>query len=181
MRYVCRTVAEHSNEVEERKRSKRQTLSMLDEERAAYHLEKETRAKENVVLWTDALQYLTALPTHGSKKPESQTWQEYFEQGLGREVPDVGRQLSSADLPFQDVIVVVTQLLGSQQAEVKNKTALIENATKRAQKRKVVDEVKDAKAKAKLEKLKSGHIDIAKQKPLGYFHVFCNSTILSNA
>ena len=44
-----------------------------------------------------------------------------------------------------------------------------------------MDEVKDAKAKAKLEKLKSGHIDIAKQKPLGYFHVFCNSTILSNA
>lgn len=102
---------------------------------------------ETLALWTEMMNCLVSIETHGSKKPEDQTWEHFIQEGLQREVPGLpGPFKVNSAIPFHEAIFQITARICELQKELKDAE----------RKSKGVTERKDAKVKAIERKEKRG-------------------------
>ena len=161
-------------QVEERKKLHRK-VSEHFECRAQLYKDRAAYLAKHIELWGQVLQYITALPTHGSKKAEDMTWHAYFEQGLGEPLSDVPPQFTRADLPFCDCVLAVTKHLGMFQEEHGKAENYGTKAAERSHKRRMQNERREERAQKQVAKAtsSSGPDQVEEKQNLGaivFFH-----------
>ena len=168
-----RRSAEEVAECVRKKQTIHSSWTQHDEERHQHFQESSASLAESAQLWNDMLQYITALESHGSSKPATQTWKAYFEEGLGRDGIELPSDFALPGLPFQNVLVVISQRLGFLQNETKKHEKFCENARQRVQKRSLRNARKEERAEKRLEKLQNEDAAEAKRRDFEGSNIVC--------
>ena len=112
--------------------------------------------------------YITALDTHGSKKPAEQTWKHYFLEVDPMAADIIPEVFDSRQLDYPETLLEVTNLLGLFQDQQRHVAELSANAHKRTTKRERAKDRKEVAAAKKLHKLQNKDTNNEKDKKLGF-------------
>lgn len=134
------------------KQLQRSQAVVAAEGRAAGYDDRVSTLQESVDMWSSILGYISSIDTHGSKKPSEQTWKQYFEQGLEKEL-DVPLVFLNKALPFHDALMEVSKVLGSVQMELAKVSNQSQRTKQQTAKRKEVEARKEERASRKIQEL----------------------------
>lgn len=101
-------------------------------------------------MWSEILLSITGVDSHGTKEPSGMTWQDYFQQSLGKELADLPPSFMTAELPFTAALLKVSEQVGALQLELSKYQGLEARARERAEKRKRCNAKREQRAEKKV-------------------------------
>ena len=147
-----RKAAEEADAIAKQKQQQRSEAVVAADGRVAGYDDRVSTLEESVDMWSSILGYISSIDTHGSKKPSEQTWKQYFEQGLEKEL-EVPLIFLNKALPFHDALMEVSKVLGSVQMELAKVSNQSQRTKQRMAKRKEVEARKEERASRKVQQL----------------------------
>ena len=151
------------------------------EARQAYWDDKVKEKKETLALWTEMMNFLVSIETHGSKKLEDETWEHFIQQGLlQREVSGLpGSFKVNAKLPFHEAIFQITSHICQLQKEVKDAERKNKGVLQRKDSKVKKMERKEKRGKKKVAQILQAeaerpdklNLGSSSRKGIGYTHV----------
>lgn len=151
-----------AQEQESRKRQKQEeTLEGVDK-LAEVRTERLKHLESTATLWMSILKSITSIETHGAKKTADQPWKEFFEVSIGQELAECPSDFNSADMDFDQVLILVSMHVSAMGKLVANLRKLHANAVQRSKKLKLAIERKEDRAQKKATELMN--TDLQKEK-----------------
>ena len=149
-----RSLAYEADQEHERKKQKLVGAENFLHEREAKLEESLAQMEVKLKAWQDVLTYVTALETHGSKKPAHVSWQRYFQQALQDPtiLDDCPACYKNSEESFQAVVVSLSNHIGTLGADLSAQKQSLQRTKTAASKRKKAQQCLEERAEKKMRK-----------------------------
>lgn len=151
---LCRKVVEDA-EIEAVKKKQKHNASCTSlESQKDNLLSQKDSCEEKLAMWNRVLTMIVSSETHhGTKKAPDVSWQDYFEEGLGKKIDEVPMTFQLKQLKFEDAVVALSTHIALLRKELEKVEKQVKTLSDRLDKKQQAVKRRDEKVKKKAEKV----------------------------